>query len=67
MAKLRWLTVIAVIALALAISTVIGFGGTAYADAGGIPNENAAVGAAHANDHAAHDVGGNCEPPCTPT
>jgi len=55
MTRLRMLTVIAAIALALTIGMAIGMGGSAaYADEGGVPNDNATVGAEHANDNAAH-------------
>jgi len=70
MAKLRMLTVIAVIALVLTIGMAIAMGGgAAYADEGGLPNANATVGAEHASDQSAHpdDGGDPCDPPpCEP-
>jgi len=67
MTRLRRLTVIAVIALALAIGMAIGFGGgAAYADEGGVPNDNAIVGAEHANENAAHPDDGGDPPGCDP-
>jgi len=70
MAKLRRLMVIAAIILVLAVGMAIGIGGgAAYADEGGVPNVNAAVGAEHANENSTHpdDDPNPCVPPgCDP-